>query len=105
MKTHWKRDDVTRMIQDLSRIIGADGVVTGDELKLIESIESDLIKFTRSYMKALADNVITQEEDEELKRLWERMYDNAVKVARGDGVITADERNILLRVMEKVSEN
>ena len=46
-----------------------------------------------------------EEEDEELKRLWERMYDNAVKVARGDGVITADERNILLRVMEKVSEN
>ena len=101
LKTAWETD-IGKMMGDLSQIVIKDGKVTSDEKQLLQSIRLDINKFVQAYIKALDDKKITQKETDRLLTLWKKIYSQAEETANLDGVITSDERNMLLRVAESV---
>lgn len=103
LKLTWGAE-IGRMIKDISEIIMSDGTITNDERKLIGRVNQDVNEFVRAFIKALEDNTITQEENNQLKLLWKKIQENAEKTAMIDQNITPDERKILLRIAETISK-
>jgi tellurite resistance protein len=90
------------MIKDLSKIILSDGKITSDERELMQTINQGLNKFVKAYIKALDDKIITQKENDQLKDYWLKIREEAEGTAMKDGIITPDERNMLIRICETI---
>ena len=103
LKLTWGTE-IGRMIKDISEIIMSDGTITKDERKLIRRVNQDINEFVRAFIKSLENKTITQEENDQLKRLWIKIQENAEKTAMIDQNITPDERKILLRIAETISK-
>ncbi len=96
--------EIGSMFKDLSKIVLADGTITSDERKLILRLNQDVNEFVRVFIESIEDDVISQEENDQLKRLWLKIQENAEKTAMRDQKITPDERKILLRIAKAISK-
>ena len=103
LKLTWGTE-IGGMFKDLSKIVLADGTITSDERKLILTLNKDVNKFVGAFIEAIEDDVITQEENNQLKRLWLKIQENAEETAMIDQKITPDERKILIRIAETISK-
>jgi hypothetical protein len=63
------------------------------------------LKYTQEYINAVADKIITPEENKRLKTIWENLYNKVEKISMKDGVISPDERNILIRIAKEFSKD
>lgn len=97
--------DIGQIVKDLASIVVSDGSITGDEYRLLDSMDKYFLKYTQDYIKAVADNIITPEENKQLKTIWENLYNKTEKIAMKDGVISSDERNILIRIAKELSSH
>jgi hypothetical protein len=63
------------------------------------------LKYTQEYINAVADKIITPEENKRLKTIWENLYKKVEEISMKDGVISPDERNILIRIAKEFSKD
>ncbi|MHA1992752.1 MAG: hypothetical protein ACW98A_17485, partial [Candidatus Hodarchaeales archaeon] len=69
------------------------------------SMDDYFLKYTQEYINAVADKIITPEENKRLKTIWENLYNKVEKISMKDGVISPDERNILIRIAKEFSKD
>ncbi len=86
---------LTSTIRELMEQAKEDGVITLDEFEIIEQVRIDVNNYTELLRKAYEDNIITEVEQFHLNKLKDRIKTQAEKVARTDGKITEEEKEIL----------
>jgi hypothetical protein len=99
------RIDIGQVVKDLAKIVVSDGSITGDEYRMLDSMDDYFLKYTQEYINAVADKIITPEENKRLKTIWENLYNKVEKISMKDGVISPDERNILIRIAKEFSKD
>lgn len=96
--------DPRALLNDLIDIAKIDRRITADERKLIDQIARDIKKYEQAVVAALEDNILTDKEILILNKLHKRVIENAKKVAEADNVKTSEERVILDRLINYLSE-
>jgi tellurite resistance protein len=99
------RIDIGQVVKDLAKIVVSDESITGEEHRMLDSMDDYFLKYTQEYIKAVADKIITPEENKQLKTIWENLYEKSEQIAMKDGVISPDEKNILLRIAKELSKD
>ena len=103
LKTTWETE-VGKIFKDLTKVALADGTITSDERQILETVRQDINKFVKAYIRALDDKKITEKETEELKACWTNVLTHAKTTANKDGIITPDERAMLVRISKSVMD-
>lgn len=90
--------DVTAILTSLKDIAMEDGVITEEEQRLISTIVVNFNAYSELMKTAVADNIITQFESNELFEKRMNVMENAYQTAREDHDISNDEAELLKRV-------
>ena len=72
-----------------------DGVITPEELRLLESIGRNYKEYQRYLDEALEDGIVGDDETEKLKEIRMRMYREALTIAMKSGDVSEDEKAII----------
>ena len=91
-------------LKELCKIIKEDGYLTSDELDLLTQVRWDVGAYEDALQTALEDAIITKEESEQLDTLKQQILASVYKVANWDGVLSDDEKNIIKKLTEIVTE-
>ncbi|RMG43245.1 MAG: TerB family tellurite resistance protein [Methanobacteriota archaeon] len=72
-----------------------DGIITPEEFELIEQVRLDAENYTSMLREATSDGIITDKEAQKLDELKKRILERAELVARIDGTLDDDEKQLL----------
>lgn len=92
------KQNLTNLIRDVLIEAERDGTLSEDEKSLINSIKVDLPTYEEALKKAQEDNVITKEEEQELGSIKEKILQNVISLARKDDLVTDDERALIRKL-------
>ncbi len=90
------------LIQELFTQAEQDGVITEDERKIIDQVKIDLKLFNSAHEKALADNIIDEEESRNLQKLRDNILERAIEKSKADGYVERDERDLLKKLLKVI---
>ncbi|MHA2031034.1 MAG: hypothetical protein ACXAB7_13120 [Candidatus Kariarchaeaceae archaeon] len=91
-------------LKEIGKIIKEDGYLLSDELELLKQVRWDVGVYEKALIDALEDSIITEEESEQLNYLKEQILSNVYKVANWDGILSEDEKKIIKKLTEIVTE-
>ena len=93
---------ISEMISALSRIARADGKITEEETRILESVQINVILYDQALSDALDDGIIDNIEKEMLEALKIRILDEAWDIAKVSEGVSEDELKILDVVLRKL---
>lgn len=82
-------------IKGLLDIAEMDGVITSEEMEILEQVRIDADSYSVNLAEAKSDGIITGEEAIKLERLKKMIIDRAEIVANIDGNLSKDEKDLL----------
>jgi len=88
---HDLKRSLTNLVRDLLVEAGRDGKITADEQALIDTVSVDIGAYQEALEQALADGVVTKEEEAQLESFKQDMLRRVHFIARQDDVGTRDE--------------
>lgn len=88
-------DLFTSTIASLMEKAKEDGIITPEEFELIEQVRLDAENYTSMLREATSDGIITDKEAQKLDELKKRILERAELVARIDGTLDDDEKQLL----------
>jgi hypothetical protein len=91
-------------IKELLKVAKENGVITVHEFKMLKRVRYDVREYQDALKKALDDNVITPEENKELTKLKDDILNNVVTVANMDKIVDDEETDIIQKLTEIVNE-
>lgn len=89
------KDLFDQTIKELVKIAEKDGVITPEELDIIEQVKIDADSYHLNLLEAIADGKITDEESTRLKKLKNLILDRAQIIADVDGHLSNDEKQLI----------
>ena len=89
---------LAKAMMHLIETAAKDGVITQEEVDLIDAFEVSLKKYERALRKAFEDGVIDNDEEKILEDIKDKIISNGTQVAGIDG-ISKDEMNLLISMM------
>ncbi|MHA2250283.1 MAG: tellurite resistance TerB family protein [Candidatus Kariarchaeaceae archaeon] len=89
---------------DLMKAAKKDGIITPEELDIIEQVKIDADAYLVMLQEAFMDGVVTEAETEKLKELKQTILDRAELVAKVDGSFDEDEEQLLKKLSEIISK-
>ncbi len=92
--------DRNSILDELWAIALMDNVVTEDEAVLLKTAEEQLVGFEELLDDVYLDNVVDFEEFLRLRRARKEILEYTLHKALADGLITHDERQLLIRIIE-----
>jgi len=90
----------TETIKTLMEVAEQDGIVTKEEKEIIEQVKFDSDVYQLMLNDAYDDDVITEKELENLKKLKELILSRAEVIASLDDIVSEDEQNLLTKLSE-----
>jgi sporulation protein YlmC with PRC-barrel domain len=98
------KHDIRYALIHASKMAWQDGKISEDELELLRQLEVNAEVYDNALKDALEDNIITQSEEEGLEKLKEDLVHKAYTVAFSDKVISKDEGAIIDRLANYMLE-
>jgi len=92
--------DRNAILDELWAIALTDNVVTEDEAVLLKTAEEQLTGFEELLDDVYLDNVVDFDEFLRLRRGRKGILEYTLRKALADGLITHDERQLLIRIIE-----
>ena len=92
--------DRNSILDELWAIALTDNVVTEDEAVLLKTAEEQLVGFEELLDDVYLDNVVDFDEFLRLRRARKEILEYTLRKALADGLITHDERQLLIRIIE-----
>lgn len=86
---------LTNLVRDLMVEAAKDREITADEHTLIDVVSVDLDTYQEALDDALADGVLSREEEHQLEALKGEMLSKVCMLARQDGAVTRDESALI----------
>ncbi len=96
-------EDAIKLIESISTIARMDGIITEDEQNIISQVKTDADKYVRLFEEIMDRGIISEDDIQSLERAKIRILKNATNVAGRDNLITDDERQILLKILEVIN--
>lgn len=90
-------------IRELLKIAHNDGLLTMDEFTLISNVNVGLSDYEKHLEKAMEDGVIDNVEKVILRELKMKIYEKANVLVNADGIITDDEKALLVALSKFVA--
>jgi len=92
--------DRNAILEELWAIALLDNVVTEDEAVLLRTAEEQLAGFEELLDDVYLDHVVDFDEFLRLRRARKEILEYTLRKALDDGLITHDERQLLIRIIE-----
>ena len=73
----------------------ADGILTGDEINILSSIDQNLDLLCHTVLCAYKDNIIDEYEIREFERIIRQIENQAISTAKFDNCISFDDRRLI----------
>lgn len=78
--------------------------LTYEELEIIKQVAFDMREYENSLKKALEDNIISEDENKILTNLKNQISNNALKIANIDQMLDSEEEGMLNRLCEVIDK-
>ncbi len=95
---HDLKRSLTNLVRDLLVEAGRDGKITADEQALIDTVSVDVGAYQEALEQALADGIVTEEEEAQLESFKQDMLRRVHFIARQDDVGTRDEYALIRKL-------
>ena len=82
-------------IKGLLDIAEKDGVISGEEMEILEQVRIDADSYSVNLTEAKSDGIITEDEANKLANLKKMILERAEIVANIDGKLSDDEKELL----------
>ena len=87
-------------IRELMEAANRDGIVTPEELDIIEQVKVDADSYNLILQESLDDGTITSDEMERLNELKQMIIERAELIAKIDGKFDDDEQTLLKKLAD-----
>jgi len=94
------RADHDAIMNELRVAARLDGRITADERALLRGMDEHLHDFDGLIRRIREDHVVDFEEFRQLRTSRQAILDDALRIALADDVVTDDERELVVRVLE-----
>ncbi|MHA2254052.1 MAG: hypothetical protein ACXAD7_27110 [Candidatus Kariarchaeaceae archaeon] len=91
-------------IKELMNAAKRDGIITPEELDIIEQVKVDADAYETFLKEAFIDGTITEEESRKLHELKQMIIDRAELIAKIDGSFDSDEQVLIKKLSEIISQ-
>ncbi|MHA2090113.1 MAG: hypothetical protein ACW98K_04575 [Candidatus Kariarchaeaceae archaeon] len=91
-------------VKELMNAAKRDGIITPEELDIIEQVKVDADSYETFLKEAFMDGTITDEESKKLQDLKQMIIDRAELIAKIDGSFDADEQILIKKLYEIISQ-
>lgn len=96
---------LTNLVRDLLTEAYRDGKLTADERALIDMVSVDVGTYQEALEQALADGIVTEEEEAQLESFKKDMLSRVHFIARQDDVGTDDERALMRKLAAYMADH
>ncbi len=90
-----KEDLMNSTIKELMEVASKDGIVSSDELEIINQVKVDLDSYDLHLKEAKNDGFVDEEELKVLETLRNLIFERADIIASVDGNLSDDEKSLL----------
>ncbi len=91
-------------IKQLLSAAKKDGIITPEEMDIIEQVKIDAESYSLMLQEALSDGKLSKKEREKLNELKQMIVDRAELIAKLDGKFDDDEKELLKKLSEIISK-
>lgn len=102
--THRDSEEFSEIMKKLFEKANEDGIVSAEEEAIISRAKIDLEKYVHMVEKAKEDGIIDLGESKQLEEFKHRILSNAGIIAAKDFKVTQDEKLLIKRLAELLTE-
>ena len=87
----------------MAEVAKENGVITYEEFEILKQVRYDVSDYQDALKRALADGIITSDENQVLTKMKDRILQNVITVANFDKVVDDEEKGLIKKITEIVN--